>query len=49
MGQPIAVLEAMKMETNIISPMTGIIEELCVKEGATVAAGELVAKLRYEK
>ena len=48
MGQPIAVLEAMKMETNIISPMTGIIEELCVKEGATVTAGEMVAKLRYE-
>ncbi|MDD2483439.1 MAG: pyruvate carboxylase [Eubacteriales bacterium] len=47
-GQPLAVLEAMKMETNILSPMKGILKELCVKEGAQVAAGELVAKLSYE-
>ena len=42
-GQPIAVIEAMKMETNIISTATGTIADILVKDGAQVKAGELIA------
>jgi len=45
-GQPIAVIEAMKMETNILSSMTGIVEEIVVKEGAQVLAGQLIARIK---
>ncbi|MCQ4636394.1 pyruvate carboxylase [Anaerovorax odorimutans] len=44
--QPIAVIEAMKMETNILSPMKGTVDKIYVKEGQQVKAGELVAKLK---
>jgi len=39
-GQPLAVLEAMKMENEIASPKTGIVKEVYVKSGALVKAGE---------
>ncbi len=44
--QPIAVIEAMKMETNILSPMPGVVDKIYVKEGQQVKAGELIAKLK---
>ncbi len=44
-GQPIAVLEAMKMETNVISPLAGTVAKIYVKEGQRVVAGELIAEL----
>ena len=43
--QPIAVIEAMKMETNILASMSGTISKICVKEGQQVKAGELVATI----
>ena len=45
-GQTIIILEAMKMETNILSPMAGEVDKIYVKEGQQVKAGELVAKLK---
>ena len=45
-GQPVAVIEAMKMETNIIAAVSGTVEEVFVKEGQQVKAGELVVKLK---
>ena len=45
-GQPIAVIEAMKMETNIIAKAAGEIEEVLVKAGDTVKAGQLIATLK---
>lgn len=47
-GQTIAVMEAMKMETNILSPDDGEIEEVLIKGGQQVKAGELVAILKGE-
>ncbi|MCL2880816.1 MAG: pyruvate carboxylase subunit B, partial [Treponema sp.] len=44
--QPIAVIEAMKMETNILAPMKGQVDKIYVKEGQMVKSGELVAKLK---
>ena len=39
-GQPLLILEAMKMENEIGSPAAGTVERLEVSEGATVAAGQ---------
>jgi glutaconyl-CoA/methylmalonyl-CoA decarboxylase subunit gamma len=39
-GEPLAVLEAMKMENEIASPKTGIVKEVYTKPGALVKAGE---------
>ena len=35
-GQSLAVIEAMKMETNIVAAIEGIIEEVYVSEGQPV-------------
>ena len=42
----IAVIEAMKMEINIISRLSGVVDEVLVKPGQPVKAGELLAKIR---
>jgi pyruvate carboxylase len=44
--QPIAVIEAMKMETNILAPAKGTVDKIYVTESQQVKAGELVAKLK---
>ena len=43
--QPIAVIEAMKMETNILAQASGVVERIYVSEGQQVKAGQMVAKL----
>ena len=48
-GQPIAVIEAMKMETNILANVAGTIERIYVSEGSQVKAGEMVAKMKETK
>ena len=42
-GQPICVLEAMKMENNILAEKAGKIAEVRVSPGDTVSAGDVVA------
>ena len=44
-GQPIAVIEAMKMETNVISTGDGVIARIYVKEAESVKSGQLIARL----
>jgi pyruvate carboxylase len=44
-GQPIAIIEAMKMETNVISPNDGVIEKIYVREAESVKSGQLIAVL----
>lgn len=39
-GDPVAVVEAMKMEYSYASPRDGIIKEVLVKEGETMSAGQ---------
>lgn len=48
-NQIIAVIEAMKMETNISSKNAGIIEKLFVKEGDLVQSNELIATMDLGK
>ena len=42
-GDPIVVVEAMKMQNEMKSPVNGIVKELRTNEGATVNAGEVLA------
>ena len=44
--QPIAIIVAMKMETNILATAKGTVEKIYVSEGQQVKAGEMVAKLK---
>ncbi len=43
-GQPLALIEAMKMENILKSPIKGIISEICVKVGDSLARGQVIAK-----
>ena len=44
-GQPLAVLEAMKMENEIAAPKTGIVKDIYVQSGALVKAGDKLCLL----
>ena len=44
-GDTVAILEAMKMETNVIAIADGVIDKIYVKEGQQVVSGELIAKM----
>jgi acetyl-CoA/propionyl-CoA carboxylase biotin carboxyl carrier protein len=43
--QPLVVLEAMKMETPLVSPYEATVREVHVREGAAVPAGALLVEL----
>ena len=43
--QPLVVLEAMKMETPLVSPYEGVVRRLHVSEGDQVAGGTLLVEL----
>ncbi|MGD8505285.1 MAG: biotin/lipoyl-binding protein [Candidatus Bathyarchaeota archaeon] len=40
LGQPICILEAMKMENEINAPKAGIVKEIHVSEGSSVSHGQ---------
>ena len=42
-GQPVLVLEAMKMQHTVSAPHVGVVAEIQVRPGAQVAAGEVLA------
>jgi acetyl-CoA carboxylase biotin carboxyl carrier protein len=44
-GDPVIVLESMKMEIPVEAPRAGSVEEIRVQEGQTVQEGETVALL----
>lgn len=44
-GDPIVILESMKMEIPVEAPMAGVVRELRVREGATVQEGDVIARL----
>jgi pyruvate carboxylase len=41
--QPIAIMEAMKMETKVLAPISGKLKEFKVKEGQQVDSNQLIA------
>ncbi len=47
-GQPLVILESMKMEISILSPASGVLAELRCQEGKPVQAGDSVAILKED-
>lgn len=45
-GESLAIIEAMKMETNIVASCDGVVENIFAKEGQQVKTGELLVKLK---
>ena len=45
-GQTIFVLEAMKMESDIVAPVNGTVSGLAVAKGASVSAGDLLCSIQ---
>ncbi|GAA0733394.1 pyruvate carboxylase [Clostridium oceanicum] len=44
-GDSLLVIEAMKMETNVVSSLDGVIKNILVKEGEQVESGQLLIEL----
>jgi acetyl-CoA carboxylase biotin carboxyl carrier protein len=44
-GDPIVILESMKMEIPVEAPRAGVVRDLRVAEGQTVQEGEVIATL----
>ena len=44
-GDPVVILESMKMEIPVEAPRAGVVRELRVREGATVQEGDVIARL----
>ena len=44
-NQLVLVLEAMKMETSVISAVDGVVSRILVTEGAAVEEGQLLIQL----
>jgi pyruvate carboxylase len=45
-NQPLFIIEAMKMETSVVAQIDGVVDDVLVKEGQFVKAGELLAELK---
>jgi oxaloacetate decarboxylase alpha subunit len=44
-GDVLLILEAMKMETQIVAPKAGVVSSISVKPGDAVKVGDLLASL----
>ena len=44
-GQTVAVMEAMKMENNLVSQLDGTVLEILVQKGADVATGDVILRI----
>lgn len=45
-NQTVAIIEAMKMETNVVSTISGIVDSISVNEGQSVEVGQLLINLK---
>lgn len=41
-GEPVAVVEAMKMENTLVAPGSGVVEKIAAEPGETVYSGDLL-------
>lgn len=48
MGQPILVTEAMKMETEVQSPIAGLVKKIYVQNGDAVSPDETLVEIEDE-
>ena len=47
-GQPLAILEAMKMEHTLTAPRDGVVAEVLAREGSRVSDGDLLLTLEAQ-
>jgi acetyl-CoA carboxylase biotin carboxyl carrier protein len=47
-GGPLVILESMKMEIPVESPVAGTVAELLVREGDVVQEGDVIARIDAE-
>lgn len=47
-GEPLAIVETEKVETELLSPGSGTITEIIVASGATIEVGVIVAMIESE-
>jgi len=45
-GQLVATIEAMKMESRITAPIAGVVERVVVGDAASVEPGDLILEIR---
>jgi len=45
LGQPLCILEAMKMENEITASKAGVVKEIHVSEGSSVSQGQLIIRI----
>ena|ERR1039457_3308819 len=45
-GEPLLILQAMKMNNVLISPLNGVIKKVYVKAGETVSKSQLLVELK---
>lgn len=48
-GQPVAIVESMKMEMAVLAPVSGRIADMRVKQGQALKAGQVVAVMETSK
>ena len=48
-GEVLVVMEAMKMEMTLSAPRDGVLAEIVVSEGAQIAEGAMVLRLKAEE
>ncbi|HEV3475540.1 MAG TPA: biotin/lipoyl-binding carrier protein [Actinomycetota bacterium] len=44
-GDPLVILESMKMEIPVEAPEAGTVQEIAVEEGGVVQEGDLIARI----
>lgn len=44
-GEPLLILESMKMEIPVSAPEDGVVREICAVEGDIVSEGSVVARI----
>jgi biotin carboxyl carrier protein len=44
-GQPVVIMEAMKMENEIESPITGTVQKIAISEGDTILENAIIMKI----
>jgi acetyl-CoA/propionyl-CoA carboxylase biotin carboxyl carrier protein len=49
LGQPLLIVEAMKMEHTVTAPLDGTVSDLMVKPGQQVAMDETLAVIRADR
>jgi acetyl-CoA/propionyl-CoA carboxylase, biotin carboxylase, biotin carboxyl carrier protein len=45
LGEPVVVIEAMKMENELVAPLDGVVAEVCVSAPQTVEKGALLVRI----